>query len=136
MNLFRRKQLEITKTKVLALKNKINRIEIKSNKVEIETNKVNNIKIKLNNEISNREDIILKQTEKISKINKKEDIKQEILKLIETENKTNKELKQEIVDIKHICSKASYYRYITEMKKNKEIDSLNINNQEFLYCKK
>ncbi len=41
-------------------------------------------------------------------------------------------LKVAIVDIAKLCSKATFYRYITELKRNNTLETIEINNEVFL----
>ena len=64
---------------------------------------------------------------------KKEIIKQEILLQISTTNIALKELKREFVDRRKYCSKASFYRYVKELKIEQKIGKIVINSEEFVY---
>jgi len=64
---------------------------------------------------------------------KKEIVKQEILLQISTRNIALKELKREFVDRRKYCSKATFYRYAQELKKEQKIEKIIINNEEFVY---
>jgi len=64
---------------------------------------------------------------------KKEIVKQEILLQISTTNIALKELKREFVDRRKYCSKATFYRYVQELKKEQKIEKIIINNEEFVY---
>lgn len=63
---------------------------------------------------------------------KKEVIKQEIVLRLDSTNMPLKELKKEFVDIRKYCSKASFYRYVQELKKELKIEKISINEQQFL----
>ncbi len=64
---------------------------------------------------------------------KKEIILQEIMLQISTTNLALKELKKEFVDRRKYCSKATFYRYVQELKKERKIEKIIINNEEFVY---
>jgi predicted RNase H-like nuclease (RuvC/YqgF family) len=64
--------------------------------------------------------------------NKKKIIKQRIISLIEQERYSIPELKEIVVDEKNYCSKASFYRYIEELKKLGNIAEVNINGSSVL----
>lgn len=64
---------------------------------------------------------------------KKEIVKQEILLQISTTNIALKELKREFVDRRKYCSKATFYRYVQELKKEQKIEKIIINSEEFVY---
>ena len=87
---------------------------------EIQQLKNNPSNIAHNTKIPNSPDK-LKQ-EMISKVkrNRKGIIKTKILELIETERYSIPEIKESIVDQDNYCSKATFYRYISELKNNIE----------------
>jgi Fe2+ or Zn2+ uptake regulation protein len=64
--------------------------------------------------------------------NKRKIIKQRILGLIEQERYSIPELKDIVVDEKNYCSKASFYRYIDELKKLGSIAEVNFNGSSVL----
>jgi len=133
-SIFIKKELRSIKTRLRALKETIKTMENNRNKEKVK--EIKNITFK--EEIKEKTELIPneeKETKSVQ-INKKEEIKITILKIIQEENLTGTEIKQKIVDHERICSKASFYRYIQELKKEGKIESLNINNQEFLYSKK
>ena len=66
------------------------------------------------------------------KRNKKQIIKQRILDLVRERQIPVPELKEIIVDDKKYCSKATFYRYIDEMKKIGIVDILSINGNDVL----
>lgn len=78
---------------------------------------------------------ITKEEKQQLQIDKKDIVKDKILKIIQTKNLTGGEVKQKVVDEAKACSKASYYRYIQELKREGKIESVSINNQEFLYSR-
>ena len=61
------------------------------------------------------------------KRNKKQIIKQRILALIKEREIPLPELKEIIVDEKGYCSKATFYRYVEEMKKEELLNTVTIN---------
>jgi len=70
-------------------------------------------------------------TEFVSKIekNKKIIVKQKILEFVDLK-KPIPEIKELIVDLLNYCSKASFYRYIDELKRDGKINTININETE------
>lgn len=64
--------------------------------------------------------------------NKKEIIKHKILETIETRNLTLPALKELIVDQNKYCSKASFYRYFEELKRNNLVNFVRTGNKEVL----
>jgi hypothetical protein len=65
--------------------------------------------------------------------NKKEIVKLKILEESKKGRLSPQELKSIIVDKHKYCSKATFYRYIYELKKTKKITSMQVNNKEILY---
>lgn len=63
---------------------------------------------------------------------KKQQIKQEITAILTTGQQSTVQLKKKIVDIEKKCSKASFYRYIQELKNEQTISILTVNTIE--YC--
>jgi hypothetical protein len=70
----------------------------------------------------------------IKKINKKRKslIKSRILQLASNKNLTTSEIKDIIVDQEGLCSKATFYRYITKLKSRNQIDQMLINDEEIM----
>ncbi len=65
--------------------------------------------------------------------NKKNIIKGKILDVIGgSRNLTVPELKEIVVEQMHYCSKATFYRYILELKKNGLLDFANLNDKEIV----
>lgn len=133
-SLFVREELKQLKTQIQQLKEKIKQINtlqksLETNKTIIsEQNKLQAV-AETTTELEENKAI----TE--NKLDKKEQLKAQILQTIRTENLTGGEVKQKIVDQANLCSKASFYRYIQELKKEGKIESIHINNQEILYSK-
>ncbi len=67
------------------------------------------------------------------KRNKKQIIKQRILSLIKGRQMPVAELKEAIVDDKNYCSKATFYRYIDELKKAGIVNSISIDGNDVLF---
>ena len=66
------------------------------------------------------------------KRNKKQIIKQRILSLVKSRQMPVAELKEMIVDDKQYCSKATFYRYIDELKKAGIVNSIFIDGNDVL----
>ena len=64
--------------------------------------------------------------------NKKRIIKQRIIGLIEEGRYSIPELKEIVVDEKSYCSKASFYRYIEELKRQGNVAEVNVNGSSVL----
>ena len=94
---------------------------------------------KNNKEVSELKEIImdLKKDLKNSTINKKDQLQQDILNKVKrnrrgliksqinellNQNKSIPEIKEIIVDRDNYCSKATFYRYISELKENNKIE--------------
>ena len=77
------------------------------------------------NNINPLEREILKKVEK----NKKEIIKNKILELLAIRDMKVSEIKEIIVDQQKYCSKASFYRYFNELKKQERLTEVNLNNK-------
>ncbi|MCP3682809.1 MAG: hypothetical protein GY861_08985 [bacterium] len=77
------------------------------------------------------------KTKLISKFNKnrKSIIKQKIMDIVREKQYTISELKELVVDSHHYCSKASFYRYVEEMKGRKELGVIDVNNMQLLVIK-
>lgn len=67
--------------------------------------------------------------------NKKESIKERIIKEISQKRLSTYQVKEIIVNEQQLCSKATFYRYVKELKKEKNVDVLGVNNKEFLYAR-
>ena len=65
--------------------------------------------------------------------NKKDIVKIKILEESKDGRLTPQELKKIIVDKHRYCSKATFYRYISELKRTKKLASMEVNNKEVLY---
>ncbi len=65
--------------------------------------------------------------------NKKHIIKQKIIGVANKNRVTAKQLKEIIVDKHNYCSKATFYRYLNELRAEKRLELININNKEYLY---
>ncbi len=65
--------------------------------------------------------------------NKKHIIKQKIIGVASKNRVTAKQLKEIIVDKHSYCSKATFYRYMAELRAEKRLELININNKEYLY---
>lgn len=66
------------------------------------------------------------------KKNKKGIIKQRILDFIKEKEYSLPELKEIIVDDKQYCSKASFYRYIDELKNSKWLDTVSVDGNQMV----
>jgi len=64
--------------------------------------------------------------------NQKALIKQRILEIVGQGRFSIPELKERIVDDRNYCSKASFYRYIDELKSNRNIDFLSVEGREIV----
>ena len=64
--------------------------------------------------------------------NKKQIIKQKIIALASKNRITAKQIKEIIVDKYRYCSKATFYRYLTELKKQRRLDTITINEREYV----
>lgn len=125
------------------IKNKIQKIKLLLNKIQTEQIEEKQSQEQQQNitKTSKTENISPKQiqqqnnTDQTQNTDKKTQTKEQILNIIRQENLTGGEVKQKAVDQAQLCSKASFYRYIQELKKEGKIESININNQEFLYSK-
>lgn len=62
--------------------------------------------------------------------NKKNVIKQKIIELIQFKKAPISEIKEIIVDQQKYCSKASFYRYVEELKRNGKVNSVTVNERE------
>lgn len=78
-----------------------------------------------------REKVSLKK-EIMSKFdkNKKNVIKQKIVELIQFKKAPISEIKEIIVDQQGYCSKASFYRYVEELKRDRKVNSITVNDRE------
>lgn len=135
--MFKKKELKSIKTKLRAIREKISKLENHNEIIKQQTSE-NEVKIETINEnqfFKENKEKGIKSKPQESIINKKEQLKKEILQTIKNENLTGGEVKQKIVDQARLCSKASFYRYVQELKKEGKIESITINNQEFLYSK-
>ncbi|MCF7798703.1 hypothetical protein K9M74_02265 [Candidatus Woesearchaeota archaeon] len=65
--------------------------------------------------------------------NKKTIIKQKIIGVANKNRVTAKQLKEIVVDKHTYCSKATFYRYLTELRKERRLEAIQINNKEYLY---
>lgn len=65
--------------------------------------------------------------------NKREFIKERIIDASSTNKYGPKDIKKIIVDKQKYCSKATYYRYLHELKKTKRISIMKINHKEIIY---
>ena len=105
----KKKELLELKKRITELKEIITEMEIKTEK---EINQVSEEELYTEEPKQEKsEPIILRE------IDQKKIVKNKILEIIRNENKTSGEIKKEIVDKKKLCSKASYYRYLQELKK-------------------
>lgn len=68
--------------------------------------------------------------QKVTKF-KKQVIKNKIVEQIKQQRYTTNQLKLHIVDDRNYCSKASFYRYIQELKDEKRIHTISINKKEY-----
>lgn len=64
--------------------------------------------------------------------NRKEIIKEKIEDVLRRHEMNAKELKITIVDRHKYCSKATFYRYLEQLRKEERIDSIKINGKEYL----
>ncbi|MBN1175918.1 hypothetical protein JXA48_04710 [Candidatus Woesearchaeota archaeon] len=64
--------------------------------------------------------------------NKKTIIKQKILAIASKQRTTSKNVKEIIVDKYRYCSKATFYRYLSELKRQQKIETITINNKEYV----
>jgi len=123
----KKKELLELKKRITELKEIITEMEIKTEK---EINQVSEEELYTEEPKQEKsEPIILRE------IDQKKIVKNKILEIIRNENKTSGEIKKEIVDKKKLCSKASYYRYLQELKKTNVIETIKINQEEFYYTK-
>lgn len=81
------------------------------------------------NETKEKQDQIFEEIKK----NKKNIIKTKILEESKNKQLSPQEIKIKIVDKYKYCSKATFYRYVNELKKEKKISTMEINNKEILY---
>jgi len=141
-SMFKKEELKSIKTKLRSLRDKISKLENHNEtKNHDETTKQDSER-DFETEIINENKVSEENKQKIIEFkpqqtttDKKNKLKKEILQTIRNENLTGGEVKQKIVDQARLCSKASFYRYIQELKKEGKIESITINNQEFLYSK-
>ena len=64
--------------------------------------------------------------------NRREIIKQKILGVASKGQMTAKRIKEVIVDRHHYCSKATFYRYLQELKQQERIDTVELNGKSYL----
>jgi hypothetical protein len=64
--------------------------------------------------------------------NKKTIIKQKILAISSKQRTTSKKVKEIIVDKYRYCSKATFYRYLSELKRHQKIETISVNNKEYI----
>lgn len=64
--------------------------------------------------------------------NKKTIIKQKILAIAAKQRTTSKHVKEIIVDKYRYCSKATFYRYLSELKRQQKIETITVNNKEYV----
>lgn len=64
--------------------------------------------------------------------NKKIIIKQKILAIASKQRTTAKQVKEIIVDKYKYCSKATFYRYLSELKRQHKIETISINDREYV----
>lgn len=65
--------------------------------------------------------------------NKREFIKGKIVDVSSANKYSPKEIKKMIVEDQEYCSKATFYRYMHELKKEKRISTMKINRREIVY---
>ena len=90
---------------------------------------IKELKETVNKLINNQSNDILKE-DMLTKIkrNRKEIIKARILELVQTERYSIPEIKEIVVDRDNYCSKATFYRYISDLKKR--IEEISIGNKQ------
>lgn len=64
--------------------------------------------------------------------NKKTIIKQKILAIASKQRTTSKQVKEIIVDKYKYCSKATFYRYVGELKQQHKLETISVNNKEYV----
>lgn len=64
--------------------------------------------------------------------NKKQIIKQKIVAIASKNRITAKQIKEIIVDKHRYCSKATYYRYLAELKAQRRLDTITVNDREYV----
>jgi len=65
-------------------------------------------------------------------INKKDIIKSKIIETVEYNDVTLPRLKEVIVDVNKYCSRASFYRYFDELKKEGKVNVVNVDNNQIV----
>ena len=64
--------------------------------------------------------------------NKKTIIKQKILAIASKQRTTSKQVKEFIVDKYKYCSKATFYRYLSELKRQHKLETISVNDREYV----
>ena len=92
-------------------------------------NTINELKNTIKNVVNNQSKDLLKE-DMLTKIkrNRKEIVKAKILELVQTERYSIPEIKDIVVDRDNYCSKATFYRYISDLKNI--IEEINIGNKQ------
>jgi hypothetical protein len=65
--------------------------------------------------------------------NKKQIIKQKIIGVAAKNKVTAQQLKEIVVDKNKYCSKATFYRYMAELRAENRLEAIQINNKEYIY---
>jgi len=117
-----KKDMETLQSQEIKNTQQINEIKdlLKSLIQEVQQLKNNPLKIVSHNPLTNSTDKLKQEMLSKVKRNRKGIIKTKILELIETERYSIPEIKESIVDQDNYCSKATFYRYISELKNNIE----------------
>ena len=109
------------KKDILKIQNSIDELKEENS---ILKNKINFLEKKIKKDNLKKEIV-----NKIDK-NKKNIIKEKIIEMIQFKNSPISYIKEIIVDQQEYCSKASFYRYIEELKKEKKLNQISINKQK------
>jgi len=114
----------------------INNVSNSSRAAQLFESKINTINS--NNSFENKQsnvdfDILPRSIE--SPLYIKEKIKTQILEICKVKRYPG-DVKRAIVDVAKLCSKATFYRYLSELKKSSKLQSIDINNEVFLISSK
>ncbi|MBW2998816.1 hypothetical protein KY321_04720 [Candidatus Woesearchaeota archaeon] len=124
-----KKDMDDLSSEVKMLRQENNSLKEIMNTQTLNNEKLNERIMKLETD-ANKDTLKEEFMSKINK-NKKKIIKQKILEYVKLKNLPIPEIKEIIVDQQRYCSKATFYRYIEDLKKSNEINNISINEKEY-----
>lgn len=125
----------IQELRITRIENTKNEIELEETIDEIQEEPIITIEEKFQpeiNEIHKKYDHLEMEIIKSVSKNKKTIIKQKILAIASKQRTTTKQVKEVIVDKYRYCSKASFYRYMNELKRSHKIETISVNDKEYV----